>query len=104
MTVRLRLPDRRASTTFDFELAGLRYTATTSNFPDGRLGEIFLNNHKSGSGADTAARDASIAASLALQHGANVETLRRSLSRDSYGRPCGPLAAALDIISQEDAS
>jgi hypothetical protein len=54
---RRRLPDRRASETFTLECAGLQYTATISRFDDGRLGEIFLTNHKAGSAADTAARD-----------------------------------------------
>ena len=63
MTVRERLPNRRPSTTFDFEVAGLHYTATVSQFNDGRIGELFINNHKSNSAADTNARDAAIACS-----------------------------------------
>jgi hypothetical protein len=51
---------RRLSETFDFEYAGLAYTATASWFGDGRLAELFLNNHKVGSHADTSARDAAI--------------------------------------------
>jgi hypothetical protein len=34
--------------TFELEAAGLRYTATIGRFVDGRVGEIFLSNHKSG--------------------------------------------------------
>ena len=41
MTSRQRLPNRRASLTFGFEVGGLRYTATVSRFADGRLGEVF---------------------------------------------------------------
>jgi hypothetical protein len=73
---RQRLPDRRASETFSLECAGLAYTATVSRFADGRLGEIFLSNHKAGSHADTAARDAAIACSIALQFGADLEVRR----------------------------
>jgi hypothetical protein len=43
---RHRLANRRGSETFYFECAGLRYTATISRFPDGRLGEIFIDNGK----------------------------------------------------------
>src|SRR5947208_12219762 len=43
---RERLPNRRIGETFELEVAGLRYTATIGRFPDGRIGEIFLNNHK----------------------------------------------------------
>jgi hypothetical protein len=97
---RQRLPYRRASETFALECAGLSYLATVSRFPDGRLGEIFLSNHKAGSAADTAARDAAIACSIALQFGADVETIRKALCRDSQGRASGPLGVALDIVAE----
>jgi hypothetical protein len=99
MSARARLPNRRASETFDLEVAGLRYTATISRFADGRIGELFLSNHKNNSGADTAARDASIAFSFAVQHGADAEAIRRALCRDSCGNANGPLGAALDLIA-----
>jgi hypothetical protein len=96
---RERLPNRRASESFSFECVGLRYVATISRFPDGRLAEIFIANHKAGSAADVAARDAAIAASIALQYGAPLDTIRRALCRDSRGRASGPLGVALDLIS-----
>jgi hypothetical protein len=43
---RERLPNRRLGETFELEVAGLRYTCTIGRFPDGRLAEIFLQNHK----------------------------------------------------------
>ena len=97
MTARNRLPNRRSAESFEFEVEGLRYTATVGRFPDGTIGELFLTNHKSNSSADTAARDSAIVLSIALQHGADPETIRRSLCRDSRGRASGPLGAALDI-------
>jgi hypothetical protein len=97
--IRQRLPNRRASESFTFELNGLRFTATVSRFPDGRIGELFLNNHKFGNQSDTNARDAAILLSFALQHGADLETIRRALCRDSQGRALGPIAQALDIIA-----
>src|SRR5881392_1033228 len=95
---RERLPNRRASETFQLEVAGLRYTATVSRFPDSRIGELFLNNHKSNSAADTAARDSAITFSIAVQHGADPEVIRRALCHDSQGRASGPLGCALDIL------
>jgi hypothetical protein len=89
MTVCERLPARRGSTTFDFEVAGLRYTATVSRFSDGRIGELFINNHKSNSSADTKARDAAIAFSIAVQHRADSEVIRRALCRNSDGGASG---------------
>ena len=94
-----RLPDRRANESFTFELNGLRFTATVSRFPDGRIGELFLTNHKFGNQSDTNARDAAILLSFALQYGVDLETIRRALCRDSQGRALGPIAQALDIIA-----
>jgi hypothetical protein len=96
---RERLPNRRFSETFDLEVAGLRYTATVSRFADGSIGELFLNNHKSNSAADTNARDAAITFSIAVQHGADPEVIRKALCRDSQGRASGPLGVALDLIA-----
>jgi hypothetical protein len=99
MSGRERLPNRRPSLTFEFQVAGLRYTCTVSCYRGGRIAELFISNHKTNSAADTAARDSAIMASIALQHGADVELLRKALCRDSHGRPSGPLGAALDRIA-----
>jgi ribonucleoside-diphosphate reductase alpha chain len=103
--MRERLPERRRSETFDFEVvagtAVLKYTATVGFYKDGRIGELFLNNHKSNSSADTNARDAAIALSFALQHGADLEEIRKALCRESDGRASGPLGTALDLITKE---
>ena len=66
MTARERLPNRRASESFTFECGGLRYHATVSYFADGRIGEVFITNIKPSSQSDVNARDAAVAASLAL--------------------------------------
>ena len=99
--MRERLPNRRGSETFDFEVpagtAVLHYTATVGYYANGRIGELFLNTPKSNSTADTNARDAAIAFSFAVQHGAKIEDIRRALCRDSHGRASGPLGAALDL-------
>jgi hypothetical protein len=85
---------------FDLEVGGLTYTASFTRFADGRIGELFLANHKSNSAADTNARDAAIAFSFAVQHGADPEAIRRALSRNSQGRATSPLGTALDIIAE----
>src|SRR5258708_8144307 len=95
---RNRLPNRRPSTTFEIEVAGLRYTATFSR-GNGQVLEVFLQNHKPGSQSDANARDAAVAASLALQFGCPLETLQRALLRDSQDRPSTPLGAAVDAIA-----
>jgi ribonucleoside-diphosphate reductase alpha chain len=95
---RERLPNRRASTTFELELHGLRYAATVSSFSDGLVGEIFLQNRKPGSQSDSNVRDAAVAASLALQFGCPLHVLQRAVLRDSKGNASTPLGAALDVI------
>jgi hypothetical protein len=99
--VRERLPNRRASETFNFEVEGIRYCATVSRFADGRIGEIFVGNHKVGSQSDTNARDAALAASLALQHGCTLAVLRNALLRDTRGRAATPLGVALDLLIEQ---
>jgi len=96
---RQRLPDRRPCTTFELEVGGIRYICAVGRFADGRIGELFLSNCKSNSTADTNARDAAIAFSIAVQHGADPEVIRHALCRDSKGRASGPLGAALDHLA-----
>jgi hypothetical protein len=95
---RERLPDRRKSESFTFELDGLRFMATLSRYQDRRIGELFLNNHKAGNQSDTNARDGAILLSFALQYGADIGAIQRALCRDSAGRALGPIGAALDLI------
>ena len=103
MTSRQRLPNRRPSETFELEVGGLQYIGTISRFADGRIGELFLSNPRANSGADVAARDSAIIFSIAVQHGAELEAIRRALCRDSQGRASGPLGTALDQITELDA-
>jgi hypothetical protein len=96
MSERRRLPNRRASESFAFEAAGLRYTATVSRFADGSVGEVFLT--KVNSRADVNARDAAVVVSIALQYGVPIEVIRKALMRNADGTASGPLGAALDLI------
>jgi hypothetical protein len=96
---RERLPDRRFSIVSNFECESLHYTTSASWFPDGRLGEVFLGNHRADSHADACAKDAAILASIALQFGAPLDVLRKALLRDSQGRPSTPIGCALDLLA-----
>jgi hypothetical protein len=104
MSNRRRLPDRRPCMTFELECNGQKYLATVAPFRDGALGEIFLNSVKLGSAIDTAARDSAIVCSIALQHGADIDTIRKALCRDARGQPSGPLGVTLDILASERTS
>ncbi len=98
---RERLPNRRSAETWEVEACGLHFRATIGRYPDGRIGEIFLTNHKAGSEAGIMASDAAVAASLALQYGTPIETLRHALMRDGRGKPSGPLGVVLDQLAEE---
>jgi hypothetical protein len=93
---RERLPNRRAGEMFDFEHGGRKWTATIGRFPDRRVAEIFLSTNKLSAIGELAA-DAAIVASLALQSGCPLETLRHALD----GRSAGPLGSALALIDGE---
>jgi hypothetical protein len=100
MSARERLPNRRNSEVFSFEAMGLRFTASISRYPDGRVSELFCDNHKAGSAIGTLVRDAATIFSFAVQHGADPDAIRRALCRDSQGRALGPIGQALDIITR----
>jgi hypothetical protein len=98
---RRRLPNRRHHLALELEHGGFAYTAGVGFFDEAgqHPAEIFLTTAKHGTVLDTNARDAAIAASLLLQHGCPVETLRRALTRNSDGTASGPLAHALDLLA-----
>jgi hypothetical protein len=101
MSARERLPHRRASVSFNFEHRGLRYTATYSRFADGRVAEIFVNNHKINSAVDVDARDSAIILSFALQHGADISVIAGALSRNPEGKPTGLMGTVVDRVVAE---
>jgi hypothetical protein len=99
MTTRERLPNRRSCESFEFRHAGLDFTLCAGSYPDGRIAEIFLSSHKPGSPIEAIARDAAVTVSIALQFGADLETIRAALTRDHDGGPATALGAALDAIA-----
>jgi hypothetical protein len=99
-TARRRLPNRREHELLDFEYAGHCYTAGVGRFPGGGLAEIFMNiSGKAGGMVEVMARDSAVLASLALQHGVDLEALRRAVLRDPHGQASGPIGRLLDLIS-----
>jgi hypothetical protein len=98
MPDRKRLPNRRPHLSFEFE-HGIKYTAGVGAAGDGEpIMEIFLNAGKADSDLDIAARDAAIAASIALQYGASLDTLFHSMTRNPDGSASGPLGHAIEMI------
>ena len=98
---RQRLQNRRPHWLYRFECDGQSYTGGIGRFDDGRIAEIFISGSKVGTAAETNAQDAALVASLALQHGCPIETIRHALARPGGG--AGPLATLLDEVeSQRD--
>jgi hypothetical protein len=93
--MRERLPDRRKAELVDFEHGGRRWTLTIGRNSAGAVREVFLDAPKASPFAEMA-RESALTASLALQHGAPLETLRHALA----GRSAGPLGAALALIAE----
>jgi len=93
-----RLPNRRASQNIAFDRDNLNFHMTVGQYPDGRTGEIFLDAEHSNSLLGVLTHDGAILASLALQFGCPLETIRHALKRDRSGIAASPIGAALDLI------
>jgi hypothetical protein len=100
--MRERLPNRRPNLSFTIACDGLKYDVTLGFYNDGRVGEIFVTGAKTGSAAAAMANDSAVLASISLQAGLTVDELRKSLMRDSQGRPTTPLGVALDRIRMDE--
>jgi hypothetical protein len=97
---RERLPNRRQCESFEFRHAGLDFALAAGFYPDGRIAEIFLSSHKPGSPIEAIARDAAVTASIGLQFGVPLETIRCALTKDHDGGPATLLGAALDALAE----
>jgi hypothetical protein len=95
---RKTLPNRRRAETITFERDGARYRMSVGYYPDGQLGEVFLNADRANSLLDFLMSDAAILASIALQYGAPLDEIRHALKRDVRGLAASPIGAAVDRI------
>jgi hypothetical protein len=95
---RNRLPDRRNAVTTTFHRDGASFEMTVGYYPDGKVGEVFLNADRANSLLDFLMSDAAILASLALQYGAPLDEIMHALKRDARGVAASPIGAALDQI------
>jgi hypothetical protein len=97
---RERLPNRRASQNLEFERDNLNYYMTIGLYLDFRVGEIFLNSQHGNSFVDAIAHDAAILASIALQFGCPLDTIRHAIKRDSSGKASSPIGEAIDLAAE----
>jgi hypothetical protein len=93
------LPQRRRAETFTVVHWNQPFVVTVGFFDDGTPGEVFVDSRKTGGDVEAIARDAAVAISLALQHGAAVETLQHAITRNSNGSSASILGAVVDCLS-----
>ncbi|MFY9759260.1 MAG: hypothetical protein WA425_17670 [Xanthobacteraceae bacterium] len=98
---REKLPNRRAHELVNFEHDGFRYVAGVGRFNDDSVAEIFINAAKTGTTLESIARDAAILASICLQYGASVDTLRHALTRNGDSSASGVLGTLLDLLATQ---
>lgn len=98
MNERRQLPNRRMATNLKARWNGMAIFISCGYYYDGTLGEVFLSAGKLQSGLDTAAKDAAIAISLALQFGCPVETLAHAFLRKDEDTPEGLAGWAMRTI------
>lgn len=92
------MPNRRRSFTLEYEKDGNRFRLAAGYYPDGALGEVFLNVGKTSSALDVLVSDAAILTSLALQYGCPLSVLQHALKRDGQGHAASPVGEALDRL------
>jgi hypothetical protein len=95
MAERARLPNRRQAELLNFAHGGRKWTVSVGRNSVGQILEIFLDTEKASPLAEMA-KESALTASLALQFGAPLSSLRHALN----GRETGPLATALGLIEE----
>lgn len=97
---RTKLPDRRTAESFVFTHDGQEYHVSFASNEIGPL-ELFIDvTRKIGSGIDIMAKDLGVVASLAFQHGVQLDELLAALSQERDGTMRGPLGEILRIIKE----
>ncbi|MEK7388453.1 MAG: vitamin B12-dependent ribonucleotide reductase [Elusimicrobiota bacterium] len=84
------LPQKRSGHTVETALNGQKLYIRTGEYPDGRLGELFLDFGKPGSPVQEMLNCLSIAVSLGLQYGVPLEDLVDRLTFTRF-EPSGPV-------------
>jgi hypothetical protein len=94
------LPQRRFAETLNLTHGEQRgkYKVTIGYFPDGKIGEVFVNAAKVGSEAESIARDGAILLSLAIQHSVPIDTIRHAIGRNEDGSPSTIIGTVVDEL------
>jgi ribonucleoside-diphosphate reductase alpha chain len=87
---REKLPDRRKGYTQKAAVGGHKVYLRTGEYPDGRLGEIFIDMHKEGAAFRSLMNNFAIAISLGLQYGVPLEEYVDAFTFTRF-EPAGPV-------------
>jgi hypothetical protein len=101
---RAALPNKRQGESFAIEHVGLRFRLQVNEYPDGRIGEVFLNWEKSDTAVDALGGDFAILISLLLQHGMTAAQIGHALRRNSRGEPQTIAGTVVDFVAALDAT
>jgi ribonucleoside-diphosphate reductase alpha chain len=100
------LNSRRHHELMEFQFWNIDFTVGIGRDPGADGGnaepvqELFINAGKTGAAMETMSRDAAVLMSIALQHGAPIETMRRAVTRNVDGSPQGPIGKLLDLLAE----
>lgn len=97
---RRMLPQKRNSETFELRHNNHTAHVTVGLYPDGGVGEVFIDVAKAGSELEAWARDAAILFSIARQYRAPLEVLARALTREENGSPSTLIGVVADHLIQ----
>jgi hypothetical protein len=100
MSERRRLPQRRGATAVELEHAGHRFRMQIGYFPDGAIGEVFLDAAKQNSALDAISADCAILISLLLQRDAPPAELGHALRRAPDGTAASLVGAVVDQLCE----
>jgi hypothetical protein len=100
------LPNRRDSCNFTTSFAGEKYDVTVGFYPDGRIGETFVNRIRDKSAArlgeqlDGICRDSAILLSFALQYGAPLSAITKAVTRNDDNEPSTIVGALVELMER----
>lgn len=103
--MRQRLPNRRPIETFKLKVKQITFECSIGFDANGQPMEIFMDGAKPGSQLDLVMADASVAISVALQHGVSGSAMARSIAREPIeidGPPTAPtsiIGVVLDLLA-----
>src|SRR5262245_12647692 len=100
MNARRPLPQRRGAVVRDICHAVHRSRMHVCYFPNGALGEVFLDAAKQNSALDAFAADVAILISLLLQHGATPAEIGHALRRAPDGGAASLVGTVVDRLAE----